>query len=93
MEFRRRPAIESEAKQQQLIVRHNLLTELARHYEKDSTEFIVLPPNLVDSALIREVVAQLRNEGSVEEKVRGTIRLTARGHNAFCAAGLHACWL
>ena len=37
----------------------------------------------MDSALGREIVAELRNEGHIEEEVRGTIRLTARGYRAF----------
>ncbi len=36
-----------------------------------------------DSALAREIVAELRNEGHVEVDVRGTIRLTPRGYRAF----------
>jgi hypothetical protein len=85
-----RPAIESETKHQQLIVRHDLLTELARHYERDSMAFVALPAHLVDSALVRQVLAELRSEGSIEEKMRGTIRLTAQGHKAFRAACFHA---
>jgi hypothetical protein len=44
---------------------------------------ITLSKQSVDSALAREIVAELRNEGHVEEEVRGTIRLTPRGYRAF----------
>jgi len=89
MESCPRPAVETETKHQQLI-RDELLTVLARHYERDLMAFVALPPLFMDSALAREVVAQLRNEGYIEEKMRGTIRLTARGHMAFRATGLRA---
>jgi len=82
MEFRPRPACETETMHQQLI-RDGLLVVLANHYERDSMAFITLSPQFVDSALAREVVAQLRNDGYIEERVRGTVRLTARGHMAF----------
>ena len=45
--------------------------------------FLSLSRQTVDSALAREIVAELRNEGHVEEEVRGTIRLTPRGYRAF----------
>lgn len=34
----------------------------------------------MDSSLARGAVAELRNEGIVEEQVRGVVRLTARGY-------------
>jgi hypothetical protein len=89
MESRPRPAVETETKHQQLI-RDELLAVLARDYESDSMAFVALPPSYVNSALAREVVAQVRNDGYVEEEVRGTIRLTARGYMAFRATGLSA---
>jgi hypothetical protein len=79
MESRPRPAVETETERQQLI-RDELLAILAKHYERDWTEFITLSQQFLDSALAREVVAQLRNAGYIEEEVRGTIRLTARGY-------------
>jgi predicted transcriptional regulator len=33
--------------------------------------------------LARVAVAELRNEGYVEEQVRGVVRLTLRGYNVF----------
>jgi hypothetical protein len=77
-----RPMCESETLHKRLI-RDGLLVVLAKHYVWDSTEFITLSRQFLDSALAREVVAQLRNEGYLEEKVRGTIRLTALGYMAF----------
>jgi hypothetical protein len=37
-----------------------------------------LSKETVNSAVAREIVAELRNEGHVDENVRGTIRLTPR---------------
>lgn len=84
-----RPPAETETKHQQLI-RDELLVVLARHYERDGMAFVALPPVFMDSASAREVVAHLRNEGYIEEEVRGTVRLTARGYIAFRATGLSA---
>jgi Mn-dependent DtxR family transcriptional regulator len=44
---------------------------------------VSLSKEAVDSSLAREIVAELRNEGHIEEAVRGTIRLTPRGYMAF----------
>jgi len=57
-----------------------LLVTLARQYEEDPCQFVTLPKQTVDSSLARFTVAELRNEGYVEEQVRGVVRLTARGY-------------
>jgi len=49
---------------------------------ENPTSFLTLSREVIDSALSREIVAELRNEGHVEEEVRGTIRLTPRGYRA-----------
>ena len=51
-------------------------------YREDPRRFLNLSKQAVDSALTREIVAELRNEGHVEEDVRGTIRLTPRDYGA-----------
>jgi len=65
------------------LVRDGLRFKLAQQYRKDPTNFLSLSKQSVDSAKAREIVAELRNEGHVEEEVRGTIRLTPRGYRAF----------
>jgi hypothetical protein len=65
------------------LVRDGLRFKLAQQYQEDPRHFLSLSKQAVDSALAREIVAQLRNEGHVEEDVRGTIRLTPRGYRAF----------
>ena len=65
------------------LVRDGLRFKLAQQYRKDPTHFLNLSKQSVDSAQAREIVAELRNEGHVEEEVRGTIRLTPRGYRAF----------
>ena len=62
------------------LIREGLLFTLAASYEEDPHEFVTLSRQTVDSSLAREVVAELRNEGYVEEQVRGVIRLTLRGY-------------
>jgi|GEM_PF-1139740 len=64
-------------------VRDGLRFKLAQRYREDPRHFLSLSKQTVDSALAREIVAELRNEGHVEEDVRGTIRLTPRGYRAF----------
>lgn len=65
------------------LVRDGLRFELAEQYRENPKVFLSLSKEAIDSALGREIVAELRNEGHVEEEVRGTIRLTPRGYRAF----------
>ncbi|HXY51882.1 MAG TPA: hypothetical protein VEI01_20715 [Terriglobales bacterium] len=64
-------------------IRNELFLELAESYEEDPSQFVSLPQPTVASAMAREVVAELRHEGYVEEQMRGVIRLTARGYKAY----------
>jgi Mn-dependent DtxR family transcriptional regulator len=41
-----------------------------------------LPKHIVDSSSAREVIADLRNEGYIEEQERGVIRFTRRGYES-----------
>jgi len=61
----------------------DLFTTLVQHYEHDPGEFVALPRQTVDSSDSRVAVAELRNEGYVEEQVRGVVRLTRRGYMVF----------
>ena len=65
------------------LFRDGLRFNLAQQYREDPTRFVRLSKEGVDSSLAREIVAELRNEGHVEEEVRGTVRLTPRGFMAF----------
>jgi hypothetical protein len=65
------------------LVLDGLRFKLAKQYRENPTGFLSLSREVIDSALSREIVAELRNEGHVEEEVRGTIRLTPRGYRAF----------
>jgi hypothetical protein len=65
------------------LVRDGLRFKLAERYRENPAGFLSLSKAAIDSAMGREVVAELRNEGHVEEGVRGTIRLTPRGYRAF----------
>jgi hypothetical protein len=64
-------------------IQSELFLTLAEHYEHNPKEFVTLPRQTVDSSLARVAVAELRNEGYVEEQVRGVVRLTLRGYNVF----------
>jgi hypothetical protein len=70
------------------MLQRNLLSDglrftLAQRYREDPRHFVSLSKEAMDSPSGREIVAELRNEGHVEEDVRGTIRFTPRGYRAF----------
>lgn len=65
------------------LLRDGLLVTLVERYEVDPSQFVTLSQQTVDSSLAREAVAILRNEGHIEEKVRGVVRLTERGYKAY----------
>lgn len=67
----------------QAIVGSDFLGTLAHSYEEDPRQFVSLPKLVLDSSTARMAVAELRNEGYVEEQVRGVVRLTARGYKAY----------
>ena len=66
-----------------LILNSCFLIRGPMQYRENPTRFLSLSKEAIDSALGREIVAELRNEGHIEEEVRGTIRLTPRGYMAF----------
>ena len=57
--------------------------KLAEQYRENPTGFLSLSKEAIDSALGREMIAELRNEGHVEEEMRGTIRLTRAATELF----------
>jgi Mn-dependent DtxR family transcriptional regulator len=44
---------------------------------------VALSKQTVDSSFARLVVAELRNQGYLEEQVRGIVRLTHRGYQIY----------
>ena len=60
-----------------------LIVDLAERYEENPGQFVQLPQPTIDSAAARQMVAELRNEGYVEEEVRGVVRLTPRGYQLY----------
>jgi Mn-dependent DtxR family transcriptional regulator len=69
-------------------VRDGLLVTLVLRYEQDPNKFITLSKQTVDSSSARLAIADLRNEGLVEEQIRGVIRLTALGYKRYKNAPL-----
>ena len=63
-------------------IRDGLLAALTECYEADPAHFVSLPKQIVDLSMARAVIADLRNEGHVEEQERGVIRFTTRGYQA-----------
>ncbi len=68
---------------QQELIQNELVVTLVGCYEENPEQFLTLSKQTVDSSSTRVMVAELRNEGIVEEQVRGVIRLTARGYTAY----------
>jgi hypothetical protein len=60
-----------------------LIVDLAERYEENPRQFVQLPQPTIDSSAARQMVAELRNEGYVEEEVRGVVRLTPRGYQLY----------
>lgn len=67
----------------QEMVQNELLVTLTHSYEEDPQQFVTLPKPMLDSSLARMAMAELRNEGYVEEQMRGVIRLTHTGYQKF----------
>jgi hypothetical protein len=61
----------------------DLILDLAESYEENPGQFVQLPQPTMASAVTRQMVAELRNEGYVEEEIRGVVRLTPRGYLAY----------
>ena len=69
-------------------MRDGLLLTLVVRYEEDPQQFVTLSKQTLNSSSARVAVAELRNEGLVEEQVRGVVRLTARGYRTYKNASL-----
>jgi len=72
-------------------IQGGLLVTLVHCYEEDPRRFVTLSRQILDSSSARVAVAELRNEGSLEEQVRGVIRLTIRGYKKYATALPYAC--
>ncbi|MGA2337176.1 MAG: hypothetical protein WA383_17405 [Terriglobales bacterium] len=64
-------------------IRDGFLVALVLRYEQDRDQFLILSKQTLDSSYARLAIAELRNEGLVEEQVRGVIRLTALGYKKY----------
>jgi|SRR5208283_817800 len=64
-------------------IQNGLLLTLVRCYEEDPRRFVTLSKQILDSSAARVAVAELRNGGFLEERVRGVVRLTIRGYQKY----------
>jgi hypothetical protein len=71
-----------------LNIRESLLVSLVLRYEQDRDQFLILSKPTLDSSSARLAIAGLRNEGLVEEQIRGVIRLTPLGYKKYKNAPL-----
>jgi hypothetical protein len=72
-------------------IEDGLVVALVFRYEEDPRQFVTLSRQTLDSSSARMAVAELRNEGLVEEQLRGVIRLTARGYKKYKTTHRYAC--
>ena len=73
------------------IVQDGFLDTLVLRYEEDPHQFVTLSRQTLDSSSTRVAIAELRNEGLLEEQVRGVIRLTTRGYKKYKTTLPYAC--
>jgi len=73
-------------------IRDGLLATLTERFEADPAHFVSLPKQIVDSSSARAVIADLRNDGYVEEQERGVIRFTIRGYQVYRDRSSHHDW-
>jgi Mn-dependent DtxR family transcriptional regulator len=67
-------------------IRNELLLLLVIRYEQQRDQYMTLSKQTIDCSSARWAIAELRNEGLVEEQVRGVIRLTALGYMKYRSA-------
>jgi hypothetical protein len=71
------------------LIRTQLLVALVECSKENPNEFFALRKQDLDSGLVRQIVADLRIEGHVEEQARGVIRLTQLGVTVYTEGNLH----
>lgn len=67
-------------------IRNELFLALVLRYEQQCDQYVTLSKQTVDCSSARLAIAELRNEGLVEEQVRGVVRLTALGYRKYKSA-------
>lgn len=71
-------------------IRNELLLMLVFRYEQQHDQYLTLSKQTVDCSSARLAISELRNEGLVEEQVRGVVRLTALGYRKYKSAPAYA---
>ncbi len=69
-------------------IRNELFLALVLRYEQQRGQYVTLSKQTIDCSAARLAIAELRNEGLVEEQVRGVIRLTPMGYRRYKSAPL-----
>ena len=68
-------------------IRDGLVAMLTQCYEANPSRFLSLPRQIMDSSVARVAIADLRNDGLVEEQMRGVVRLTHVGYSLYKKRG------
>lgn len=69
------------------VIRDGLVAMLTQCYESNPNRFLTLPRQIMDSSVARVAIADLRNDGLVEEEQRGVVRLTHVGYSLYKKRG------
>jgi predicted transcriptional regulator len=77
---------EEEAMELSEVIRMRLVVALLEHSKREPNQYVFLQKHAVDSSLVRQIVADLRIQGHVEEQTRGVIRLTQLGFQVYNAS-------
>lgn len=64
-------------------IKNELLLMLIFRYEQQRDQYLTLSKQTIDCSAARLAISELRNEGLVEEQVRGVIRLTTLGYRKY----------
>lgn len=64
-------------------VRAEILCTLSKQFEQDARQFVSIPQPMMQMCATRAALAELRNDGYIEEQVRGVVRLRPQGYMMF----------
>ncbi len=70
-------------------VRIELLLTLSKQFEQDARQFVAIPQAMMQICATRAALAELRNDGYIEEQVRGVVRLRPQGYMMFHKQCVH----
>ena len=74
----------------QYSIRMDLLAVVAKSYEEHLGQFVHFSQPMLEMCPTRNALAELRNEGYIEEQTRGVVRFTPSGYMKYQRQILHS---